>query len=251
MRRRVASALFACVLAASSVAGAEPSPPSAQAAQELYTAGRESYRIALYGRALEEFERSNALAPSPNARLYIARSLRELGRWSEAADQYRTTIREAEERGPKYTPTREAAEIELRDVEVRLARAPAPAAPEAPSDPATAPPPALAHTPPPEPARAPHTTTLTWIAGGAAIGTAAAGALLYGLASNHYSYLEDHCRTARDASCDDARTTGRREEVASYVVLGVATALAAVTVVSVFTSGAPKRTGQAPWPLAF
>ncbi len=251
--------LVAVLLAtfAPALARAEPAaaPAVTKAAQDLYTAGRESYRAALYGRALEEFERSSALVPSPNTRLYIARSLRELGRWGEAAEQYKETMREAGERGGRYAPTREAAEIELRDVEARLAHAPAKeppvdAAPTSTTSVEPAPEPARRSSPEPSPVQP---TTLTWVAGGLAVAGVATGAVLYGVASDRWGYLEDHCRAARDASCDDARSTGQRSETAAYVVLGVATALAAVTVVSLFTSP-PKRTATttaAPWPLAF
>jgi hypothetical protein len=236
-------------------------PAVTRAAQDLYTAGRESYHAALYGRALEEFERSLALASSPNTRLYIARSLRELGRWSEAAEQYRATVREAEEKGARYAATREAGQVELRDVEARLARATSPGETEPPVPPPppvkveiSAPSVPVAASPEAAPARGPRPTMLTWITGGAAVVGFAASGVLYGVASDRYSYLEDNCRSARNAACDDARTSGERDETVAYVFLGVATALAAVSVVSLFTSSAPpSRVSKEArrWPLAF
>jgi hypothetical protein len=182
--------------------------------------------------------------------LYIARSLRELGRWTEARDHFRATIREAEERGAKYAGAREAAETELRDVEVRLERSDS-KAPEkaekaaetaAPASPALAPPtPATGASPAPVSAEAPISTTtmrlpsaLTWATGGVAVAGLASFGVLYGLASNRYSYLEDHCggTGARDAGCDDALSTGRTQEGVAYVALGVGVVAAAVAVVS-------------------
>jgi len=211
-------------------------------AQEHYTAGREAYRAGLYGRALEAFERSLSLAPSPNTRLYIARTLRELGRWSEAEAQFRATAREAEERGGKYAPTREAADVELRDVQVRLARDPSRGRDDgggavtgrAPASPALA---------PAEPAAAPDLggpadgasglasiRPITWVSGGVAVAAAATFGILYGLAGDRYGYLEDHCRVVRSGACDDASSAGQSYETVGYVALGLAAAAAAVAV---------------------
>ena len=101
-------------------------------------------------------------------------------------------------------------------------------------------------------------TTFTWISGGVAVAVAgvASFALFYGLAGGRYGYLQDHCSTARDAGCDDARTTGKTEELVAYVALGVAAAAAAAVVVSLVsprskasTASLARATG--PWRLAF
>lgn len=220
-------------------------PAHADDAQDHYTSGRESYRVGLYGRALEEFSLSLSLAPSPNTRLYIARTLRELGRWAEANEQYTKTVTEAEQRGGRYLATRDAATIELADVKQRLASAkhdekeatPAPSPP---------PPPPSPSAPPPPPATA-GPTTVTWISGAVAVTGAASFALLYGLAANRYGYLEDNCARVRTSSCDDARTTGRTEELAAYSSLGVAVVAAAITVYSLVTAPPKKE----PWRVAF
>jgi hypothetical protein len=247
----------------------EPAPTAAAtSAQDQYTAGRESYRLGLFGRALEEFERSLALVASPNTRLYLARTFRELGRWSEAAEQYRITIREADERGGRYIATRDAADMELRDVKVRIERGEAaPAAPKGerndkPVDgPAPlAPAPSAATTPvTPSSTTSGGPTTLTWVTGGLAVAGTASFAIFYALASDRYGYLEDNCSLARDASCDSARTTGQTEEIVSYVSLGVAAVAATIAIVSLVVrpsvsssnraSVAPNALGS--WRLAF
>ena len=250
------------------VARADDAPAPAQgasaqtAAQDHYTAGRESYRLGLYGRALEEFERSLALAPSPNTRLYIARSLRELGRWAEANEQYAATVKEAEQRGGRYTATRDAATVELADVKVRLERANASAGANAN---AAANPNANANARESNAAdgashRGP--STLTWVAGGVAVAGAASFAILYGLSGSRFGYLEDNCAHVRTSSCDDARTTGKTEEVAGYAALGVAVVAGAITVYSLLrapsTGANPSASARASarpagttWPLAF
>lgn len=244
--------LTAALVLAPALAHAEP-------AQEHYSAGRHSYRAGLYGRALEEFERSYAVSPSPNTNLYIARSLRELGRLAEAREHYRATIREAGERGAKYGAARDAAESELHDVEVRLERAEPPSAPVttpsaaalAPA-PAPAPGPARASVPAPAlPERSP--SAVTWATGGVAVVGLASFGVLYGLASDRYAYLEDHCTRTRDTACDDARSVGRTQESAAYVALGVGVVAAAVAIVSFVVApdddGNPRASRS--WPLAF
>lgn len=255
---------------ASPQAPATASSSSPSAAQDHYTAGRESYRLGLYGRALEEFERSLAMSPSPNTRLYIARSLRELGRWAEANDQYAATVREAEQRGGRYLATRDAATLELADVKVRLERAnasdgaapaTAPIASSSSPSPSRAPSPSLSPAPAPtasdttSPHRGP--STLTWVSGSVAVAGAASFAVLYGLAGNRFGYLEDNCARVRTPSCDDARTTGKTEEVAAYAALGVAVVAGAIAVYSLMTSPSSNaaavrpRPRNASWPLAF
>jgi tetratricopeptide (TPR) repeat protein len=272
--KRLSTMAFALVLLAAAPSRARgdeattgAAPANADAAQEHYTAGRESYRLGLYGRALEQFERSLALAPSPNTRLYIARTLRELGRWSEAADQYTATIREAGGRGGRYLATRDAANVELGDVKVRLERATAGPRVEGAekadkSETGHVDEGAAASKDVP---RAPATTgfpsrggpsTLTWISGGIAVAGTASFAVLYALASNRFGYLEGSCARVRTGACDDARTTGKAEEIGAYASLGVAAVAAVVTVYSLVVApstsgGSAKPTGRESWRIAF
>ncbi len=238
--------------ATSARAQTSPAPAASTTAQDHYTAGRESYRQGLFGRALEEFERSLAMAPSPNTRLYIARSLRELGRLQEAAEQYRTTMREAEERGGKYVEARDAAELELRDVTVRIERSEPKAAPAKGTETPAA---SVSPEPPRTPATTSGPTTLTWISGGVAVAGAASFGVLYALASDRYSYLEDRCTVVRDAACESARTTGKTEEIVAYASLGVAAVFATVAVLSLTLKPSSRSSTAAglttPWRIAF
>lgn len=66
--------------------------------------------------ALPKFQAVYEQTKSPNARLYVARSLRELGRIAEAYDEMAATVRDASARAEtekKYEQTRDAAAAEL------------------------------------------------------------------------------------------------------------------------------------------
>ena len=61
---------------------------------------------------------------SPNARLYVARSLREMGRLDEAHDAMARTVEEATARAmrePRFEATRKAAQAQLDDLKTRVA----------------------------------------------------------------------------------------------------------------------------------
>lgn len=94
-------------------------------AQQRFSRGVELYDARQYEQALAEFRASLELFPSPNARLYVARSLREMGRLAEAVMEYERTVREANDRAqidPRYTATRDSASTELTALEPRVGR---------------------------------------------------------------------------------------------------------------------------------
>jgi hypothetical protein len=85
---------------------------SAARAQQSFQEGRALYQAGRHAEALESFRASLALHPSPNSRLYVARCLRELGRWLEAYTEFALAEREAAERATReirYLDTRDAA----------------------------------------------------------------------------------------------------------------------------------------------
>jgi hypothetical protein len=87
-------------------------------AQRLYDDGR-------HGDALPLFEQALEATGSPNARLYVARCLRELDRLVEAHDQMRRTLDDAQARAreeTKYARTRDAAAAELVQIEALVGR---------------------------------------------------------------------------------------------------------------------------------
>src|SRR5262245_30828388 len=83
-------------------------------AQKLYHARR-------FSDALPMFE---SLRDSPNARLYVARCYRELGRFPDAYEEMSTTKDEAAKRAKaeqRYAATRDAAQKELRELREKVA----------------------------------------------------------------------------------------------------------------------------------
>jgi hypothetical protein len=85
-------------------------------AQSLYDAGN-------FTGALPIFEELTRETSSPNARFYVARCLRELGRTVEAYDAMVATVRDATakaEQEPKYVGTRDASASELALLESRV-----------------------------------------------------------------------------------------------------------------------------------
>ncbi|MBW2457655.1 MAG: hypothetical protein JRI68_24335 [Deltaproteobacteria bacterium] len=93
--------------------------------QALFTEARAHYQAGEYEAALAGFEKALAASGSPNARLYLARCLRELGRLGEAYNQLITARAEAAARATEedhYTTTRDVADVELRQLEPRIAK---------------------------------------------------------------------------------------------------------------------------------
>ncbi len=87
-------------------------------AQKLHDQGR-------CQQALPLFEELTAATKSPNARLYIARCLKQVGRIAEAYEQMRATTREARTLAAtesRYVATRNAAAAELAIIEPMVGR---------------------------------------------------------------------------------------------------------------------------------
>ncbi len=109
--------------ASPSVAAASSDP--AAVAQQHYRRGIELYQRRQFAEALDAFRSGQSQYPSPNIRLYIARSLRGLGRLDEAATEYDLAAREAADRAiqdPRYAPTQAAATEEQRALAPQIGR---------------------------------------------------------------------------------------------------------------------------------
>jgi hypothetical protein len=97
-----------------------PSNPSqesapAQDASAVFARGRAQYDQGQYADALVSFRQVLELAPSPNARLYLARTLRRSGQLADAYNEFRRAAQEADQRAstePRYAATRDAARDE-------------------------------------------------------------------------------------------------------------------------------------------
>jgi len=112
-------ALAVATAVPASIAEAQPVVDAASRfaqAQSLYDAGN-------FTGALPIFEALTSETSSPNARFYVARCLRELGRTVEAYDAMVATVRDATakaEQEPKYVGTRDASASELALLESRV-----------------------------------------------------------------------------------------------------------------------------------
>jgi hypothetical protein len=114
-------AMLTCVLLALP-GSALAQQPSAAA---KFTQGQERYDAEDYAAALALFREAHQLSQSPNAHLYVARALRELGRLAEAYDEMQQVVREATaaaEQDAKYAPTRDSAAAELAILEPKVAK---------------------------------------------------------------------------------------------------------------------------------
>lgn len=90
-------------------------PPAEVDPAAIFAEGRQRYDAGQFDEALTLFRRALDAAPSPNARLYVGRSLRRLGRLAEAYNELRRAAQEANRRAatePRYQSTRETARDE-------------------------------------------------------------------------------------------------------------------------------------------
>ena len=91
-----------------------------RAAQKMFEAADGLYESGRYAEAAKAFRASHGIVASPNSRLMLARSLRELGKLGEAYDELVGAAREAEASG-RYPEAQRAAEAELAALKPRLA----------------------------------------------------------------------------------------------------------------------------------
>ncbi len=103
MRTFVSTLVMCSMLAAAApalAAGVDPAnatPVQREQAQTHFLKGKERFDHSDMPGALEEFRASLEIVASPNARLYVARTLREMGRHVEAYAEFGRTAAEAKE----------------------------------------------------------------------------------------------------------------------------------------------------------
>lgn len=123
----VAALHVALVPAFASAAGAAPasaSPVQREQAQAKFLKGKDLFNAKKYAEALAEFQGSFDIVASPNARLFIARTLREMNKIVEAYVEFGRTEVEAKELAPtdaRYAKTAESAQTERKELEPKLA----------------------------------------------------------------------------------------------------------------------------------
>lgn len=129
--RILASLCLACVLfgfsgaATAEPKGGAPATAGTKDALEKFKKAQERFEAKDYAAALELSQAALAATGSPNARLYVARSLRELGRLAEAHEELERTLRDAREAAKedsKYVATRDSAAAELALLDQRVGK---------------------------------------------------------------------------------------------------------------------------------
>jgi hypothetical protein len=120
MRRWTGRAALCLALSGPAVLLSTPAASWAQAVtaaqREAFAEAQKLYDSGDFAGALPRFEALSKETDSPNARLYVARCLRELGKTAEAYDHMAETVRYSTEKAAsdsKYSPTRDAAAAEL------------------------------------------------------------------------------------------------------------------------------------------
>jgi len=123
MRRAAVLLVAAVALTAPVLDRVEAQPASDQA--EAFADAQRLFDAKDYAGALPKFKALADETKSPNARLYVARSLRELGRLAEAYDEMEATVKDASaaaEIEKKYEKTRDAAAAELALLQGRVGK---------------------------------------------------------------------------------------------------------------------------------
>jgi hypothetical protein len=123
------SALSLAALATplASAAGADPSSATAaqkKEAMDHFTAGKQAFEAKNYEKAAMELRAALEVVDSPNARLELARALRDAGKLDEAWTEYERVVQSATKLAAKeerYAKTADAATTERTDVESKLA----------------------------------------------------------------------------------------------------------------------------------
>ena len=101
-----------------------------RAAQKMFEAGDGLYESGRFDEAAQAFRASYDLVASPNSRLMLARSLRELRRYDEAYKEFQGTIRDAESSAGRYPDALNAARAEAEALGDQLAYLVVDAAPD-------------------------------------------------------------------------------------------------------------------------
>lgn len=83
-----------------------------RAAQKMFEAADELYESGRFAEAAQAFRASHSTVASPNSRLMLARSLRELGKLGEAYDEFSGAVQDAEASAGRYPETHQAAKAE-------------------------------------------------------------------------------------------------------------------------------------------
>lgn len=122
-----ALSLVALATPLASAAGADPATATAaqkKEAMDHFSAGKQAIEAKNYEKAVTELRASLDVVDSPNARLELARALRDSGKLADAWAEYERVVQDATKLAAKeerYAKTADAATTERTDVEAKLA----------------------------------------------------------------------------------------------------------------------------------
>jgi hypothetical protein len=122
---RVSRTVFALLLGLAVTAVAPGASAQTAGQAKRFGAAQKLYDDGAYTPAFEEFKALAVETGSPNAKLYVARCLRELGRLPEAYEAMVLALRDATakaETDPKYGQTRNAAAADLALLEPKIGK---------------------------------------------------------------------------------------------------------------------------------
>ena len=114
-----------CTLEAAGVSVHEASPEQLKAAQKTFLAADELFDAKRYQEAITAYRASWEIVASPNSRLQIARSYRQLGQLQKAYTEFEGVSQDAKEaasKDAKYGDTAAAAEREFQALKAKVAR---------------------------------------------------------------------------------------------------------------------------------
>jgi hypothetical protein len=129
-RCSVVAGVLACAMLVASVAQAagvspkDATPAQTKDATAHFAAGKKAADAQDWERAVTELQSSLDIIDSPNARLVLARALRDAGKTSDAWTEYGRTIDDAvklDDAGGHYGPAMGSAQIERGELEAKLA----------------------------------------------------------------------------------------------------------------------------------
>ena len=115
---------FALSSFTANAAGVDPANATSaqrEQAQGRFTTGRQLYEAGKFEESVASFRASNEIVASPNARLYLARALRESGKYVDAYVEFGRTETEAvAQKDHKYDKAAEASAAERKALESKV-----------------------------------------------------------------------------------------------------------------------------------
>ena len=125
--RQLVFAILLCLVSPVTIPAYAATPATAKKpdAAKMFNEAVKLFNADKYDLALVKFQEALEMSGSPNARLYMARCLNELGRVAEAYEEMSRAMREAAEKAntdQKYVGTRDAAAAQIAIMETKIGK---------------------------------------------------------------------------------------------------------------------------------